>query len=111
MSGPIGVLAVHCRGMLWVGEREAEWGVGGWKAGRTSGLGEKGREGSVRGIFGIFQVHSSLLQDAFFSPPLSCLRPGSAAERTAGRRRKRRARLPVDLVMLVAEGLSLRVKK
>lgn len=38
--------------------------MGGWKAGRTSGLGEKGREGSVRGIFGIFQVHSSLLQDA-----------------------------------------------
>lgn len=44
------------------------WGGGvvdWWKVGRTSGLGgRRGRGGSVRGIFGIFQVHSSLLQDS-----------------------------------------------
>lgn len=54
--------AVYSRGMLWVGEGGTRRD-GRWDSERTCVF-KKG--GAVRGIFGIFQVHSSLVQDAIF---------------------------------------------
>lgn len=75
---------MHGRGMLWAGEGEAEWGVGGVEGGPDLGSWGKGEGGVCQGHFwhisGPFQSASRCSPP----PPLSCLRPGSAAERTAG---------------------------
>lgn len=91
--------AEECCGLGWGRQRVwrgVGWGGGGLVEG-GSDLGSWGKEGEGGVCQGHFWHISGPFQSASRLPskPRSCLRPGSAAEPTAGRRRKRRAPPPV----------------